>query len=74
MRDFVLALMTLIIVILGIKIIMVDVRVRNVEQTVKRCEMDYHAMASENAKLQRINDQNIRLLTDGTWITGGQDD
>ena len=74
MRDFIIALMTLILVIFGIKIIMMDIRVRNVEQTVKRCETDYHAMASENAKLQRINDQNIRLLTDSTWLTGGQDD
>jgi len=65
MRDFVIAFMTLIIVLLGIKIIMVDVRVRNIEQTAKRCETGYQAVVDENKKLQRINEQNLRIMAEG---------
>lgn len=65
MRDFIIALMTLILVLLGIKIIMMDIRLRNMEQSVKRCEFDYQCVADENKKLQRINDQNLRILAEG---------
>lgn len=65
MRDFVIAFMTLIIVLFGIKIIMMDVRVRNIEQTIKRCETGYQAVVDENKKLQRINEQNLRLIAEG---------
>lgn len=65
MRDFVIALMTLIIVMLGIKIVMMDIRVRNIEHTVMRCERDYEVVVEENQKLLRINEQDIRLLSEG---------
>lgn len=65
MRDFIIALMTLIIVILGTKIITMDVRVRNVEQAIKRCEAGYQVVVDENKKLQRINEQNFRIMAEG---------
>lgn len=67
MRDFIIALMTLILVLLGIKIVMMDIRIRNVEQTVKRCEMDYQAVLTENEKLDRMNDQTLRFVSEGGW-------
>lgn len=65
MRDFVLALMTLILVLFGIKIIMMDIRIRNVEQTTKRTEQGYNAVLAENEKLVRISNQSLRLLSGG---------
>lgn len=69
MRDFVLALMTLILVLFGIKIIMMDIRIRNVEQTTKRTEQGYNAVLAENEKLVRISNQSLRLLSGG-WDGG----
>jgi hypothetical protein len=67
MRDFIIALMTLILILFGIKIVMMDIRIRNVEQTVKRCEMDYQAVLTENEKLERMSDQTLRLVSEGGW-------
>ncbi len=69
MRDFVLALMTLILILFGIKIIMMDIRIRNVEQTTKRAEQGCNAVLAENEKLVRISNQSLRLLSGG-WDGG----
>lgn len=69
MRDFVLALMTLIIILFGVKIIMMDIRIRDIEQTTKRIEQGYNAVLAENEKLIRISNQSLRLLSGG-WDGG----
>lgn len=42
-------------------------RIENLERQLLRIEYAYQTMAEENAQLQRINDQNIHLLTQGGW-------
>lgn len=67
MRDFIIALMALVLCLFLIKIGMVDLRIRNLERQQLRIEKEYQAVITENQQLQRINEQNIRLLTEGGW-------
>lgn len=67
MRDFIVTILALLLIVAGVKIIMLDIRVYNAEQAIKRCEFDYQVIAEENSKLRRINEQNIHLLAQGGW-------
>ena len=67
MRDFIIALMSLILVIFGIKIVMMDIRIRNLEHMAVRIEQGYSAVITENEKLVRMNDQTLRIVTEGGW-------
>lgn len=67
MRDFILSVISLLLCIIAIKIIMMDIRIRNVEQTVKRCETSYSAVVTENEKLVRVTDQTLQIMLQGGW-------
>lgn len=67
MRDFILSVISLLLCILAIKIIMMDIRIRNIENTVKRCEQGYAAVVTENEKLVRVTDQTLQLMLQGGW-------
>jgi hypothetical protein len=67
MRDFILSVISLLLCIVAIKIIMMDIRIRNIEQTVNRCESGYHAVVTENEKLVRVTDQTLQIMLQGGW-------
>lgn len=67
MRDFILSVISLLLLVVAIKIIMMDIRIRNIEQTVKRCESGYHAVVTENEKLVRVTDQTLQIMLQGGW-------
>lgn len=67
MRDFILSVISLLLCIVAIKIIMMDIRIRNIEQTVDRCESGYHAVVTENEKLVRVTDQTLQIMLQGGW-------
>ena len=67
MRDWIIAFISLILFLFGIKIIMMDMRIRNLEQSAKHIEHAYDAVITENEKLIRMSDQSLRLVTEGGW-------
>lgn len=67
MKDWIIAFISLILFLFGIKIIMMDMRIRNLEQSAKRTEHAYDAVIAENEKLIRMSDQSLRLVTEGGW-------
>ena len=67
MRDWIIAFISLLLFLFGIKIIMMDMRIRNLEQSAKRIEHAYDAVIAENEKLIRMSDQSLRLVTEGGW-------
>lgn len=42
-------------------------RIYNLERQMIRIEQEYQKVITQNEQLKRINDQNIRLLTEGGW-------
>ena len=64
MRDFLLAVG---ILVLSIGHCILDVKVKNLEQQLKRIEQGYEAVLAENQKMERMNDQTLRLMSEGGW-------
>ena len=44
-----------------------DIRITNLERQLLRIEQEYQAVIAENQQLQRINGQNLLLLSKGGW-------
>lgn len=70
MRYLMYLLFSLCIIGLCFALTMFNVRVTNVERQLTRIEHAYMVVVAENAQLQRINEQNLRLLSDGGWNEG----
>lgn len=67
MRDFILSAISLLLCVLAIKIVMMDIRIRNIERAVQRCETGYEAIITENEKLVRVTDQTLQIMLRGGW-------
>jgi len=70
MRDLVITLLAIVGVVLSIGHMTQEVKITNLERQLSRIENDYQVVAAENAQLQRINEQNLRLLSSGGWNEG----
>lgn len=55
------------VLIATISIIHSDLRITNLERQLLRIEREYNAVIEYNQQLERINNQNVRLLTEGGW-------
>ena len=67
MRDLVVILLSIGILILSIGHCLQEIRIRNLEQTIKHVEQGYNAVLAENRKMERMCEQNLRLMTEGGW-------
>lgn len=68
MRDLVIVLLLSIgILVLSIGHCMQEMKITNLERQVRRIEQGYQAVIAENQRLQRINEQNLLLLSEGGW-------
>lgn len=67
MRDFIIVILSIIVIALGVKVACTDLRIQNIEIAIENTEEKYWVVIAENEQLRRINDQNIRLLTKGGW-------
>lgn len=57
----------LIVIFLSGGLIRVSHRVTNLERQQLRIEQEYQRVITQNEQLKRINDQNLRLMTEGGW-------
>lgn len=46
---------------------MSNVKITNLERQQLRIEQEYQRVITQNEQLKRINEQNIRLLSEGGW-------
>lgn len=67
MRDFCICIMAFCILVLTIGHCLQSVEIANLRQTVKRIELEYEAVLTENEKMDRMNDQMLRLMAEGGW-------
>lgn len=67
MRDFCICMLAFCILVLTIGHCIQEVTIANLRQTVKRIEYEYDAVLAENQKVGRMNDQILRLMTEGGW-------
>lgn len=67
MRDLTVALLSVSILVLTIGHYMQEVKITNLERQSSRIEQAYQAVIAENQQLQRINEQNLLLLSEGGW-------
>ena len=44
-----------------------DKRITNLEKQQLRIEQEYQAVVTENRKLRRLNETNLRLMSQGGW-------
>ena len=55
------------VIIITISLLYMEVRVTNLEKQLIRVERGYNEVLAANEQLERINNQNIRLMTEGGW-------
>ena len=67
MRDLTIVLLSVSILVLTIGHYMQEVKITNLERQSSRIEQAYQAVIAENQQLQRINEQNLLLLSKGGW-------
>ena len=67
MRDLTVVLLSVSILVLTIGHYMQEVKITNLERQSSRIEQTYQAVIAENQQLQRINEQNLLLLSEGGW-------
>ena len=67
MRDFCICILSFCVLILVIGHCLQQVRITNLERQSKRIEREYDAIHAENEKLVRLNDQTLRIVTEGGW-------
>ena len=67
MRDLVIVLLSIGILVLSIGHCMQEMKITNLERQARRIEQAYQAVIAENQRLQRINEQNLLLLSEGGW-------
>ena len=66
-KDWIIGLLLIIIAALIGTVINHDMRITNLERQQLRIEQEYQAVITENHKLVRMNNQTLRLLTQGGW-------
>lgn len=66
--DIILIIMILAMALAVVVVSKMNVRIVNIERQLSRIENEYHVVIAENEQLQRINNQNFRLLSE----QGGQ--
>ena len=67
MRDFCICMLAFCILVLTIGHCIQEVTIANLRQTVKHIEQGYEEVLAENQKMERMNDQMLRLMTEGGW-------
>ena len=67
MRDLTTVLLSVSILVLTIGHYMQEMKITNLERQSSRIEQTYQAVIAENQQLQRINEQNLLLLSKGGW-------
>lgn len=67
MRDFCICMLAFCILVLTIGHCIQSVEIANLRQSVKRIELEYEAVLTENEKMDRMNDQMLRLMAEGGW-------
>ena len=67
MRDLVIVLLAICCLVLSIGHYIQEYDIVNMKQTLRRVEHGYNEVLAANEQLERINNQNIRLMTEGGW-------
>lgn len=67
MRDLTIVLLSVSMLVLSVGHCMQEMRITNLERQASRIEQAYQAVIAENQRLQRINEQNLLLLSKGGW-------
>ena len=67
MHRWVTGLLAIAVAALIITSVHQDIRITNLERQQLRIEQEYQAVITENSKLVRLNETNLRLLTQGGW-------
>lgn len=67
MRDLTIVLLSVSMLVLSVGHYMQEMRITNLERQASRIEQAYQAVIAENQQLQRINEQNLLLLSKGGW-------
>lgn len=68
MRDLTIVLLSVSMLVLTIGHYMQEMKISNLERQSSRIEQAYQAVIAENQQLQRINEQNLLLLSEeGGW-------
>ena len=67
MRNLVVILLSFGMLALSIGHCMQEMKITNLERQSRRIEQAYQAVIAENQQLQRINEQNLLLLSKGGW-------
>ena len=70
-RDFCIVMLSFCCTILAIGHYMQEVKIANFEQSLKRIEQGYNAALAENQKMERMNDQLLQLMAEGSWPERG---
>ena len=71
MRDFCICIMAFCILVLTIGHCIQEVKIANLEHQLKRIEYEYDAVLAENQKMERMNDQTLWLMSEGSWPERG---
>ena len=67
MHKWVTGLLAIAVAALIITSVHQDIRITNLERQQLRIEQEYQAVVTENSKLVRLNETNLRLLAQGGW-------
>lgn len=67
MRNLCITLLAIGIFILSIGHCLQEVKIANLERKLMRIEQGYDAVLTENQKMERMNDQILRLMSEGGW-------
>lgn len=67
MRDLTIVLLSVSMLVLLVGHYMQEMRITNLERQASRIEQAYQTVIAENQRLQRINEQNLLLLSKGGW-------
>ena len=55
------------VIVVTIALAYTEARVTNLERQLVRVERGYNEVLEANAQLERINNQNLRLMSEGGW-------
>lgn len=67
MEKLAICLLGLGVFLLSVQNCMLNHKVTNLERQQLRIEQEYQRVITQNEQLKRINDQNLRLMTEGGW-------
>lgn len=67
MKDWIIGLLLIIVAALIGTAVNYDMRITNLEKQQLRIEQEYQAVVTENRKLVRMNEMNLRLMAEGGW-------